>query len=110
MTKEELELEIRDLYEENRMLKRLVEKLEEEQKDMKVSLSLEDTIQAFREMGEAEAKKPKYDFNPFGSLFGNTGSDGGKSDSRMNPDALPEDGEASLDEEEEDITDMDDNR
>lgn len=110
MTKQELELEIRDLYEENRMLKDMIQKLEEQQKYMEVSLSLEETIQAFRDMGEAESRKPKYDFNPFGGLFGNTDSDGGKSDAMMNPDAFPEDGDASLDDEGEDRADSDDGR
>lgn len=110
MTKQELEIEIRDLYEENRMLKDMIKKLEEQQKDMEVSLSLEETIQAFREMGEEETKKPNYEFNPFGSLFGNTDSDGGKSDDRMNPDALPENGDASLDEDGGEPADSDDGR
>lgn len=116
MNKEELQLLIRDLYEENRMLRELVDMLEEQQKNMKVSLSLEETIQAFREMNEEEKKKPKYEFNPFGCLFSSAGAgtgtnaDGGKSDSKMNPDALPEDGEAVLDESEEDITDADGGR
>ena len=57
MNKEELQLLIRDLYEENRMLRELVDMLEEQQKNMKVSLSLEETIQAFREMNEEEKKK-----------------------------------------------------
>lgn len=128
MKREELELLIRDLYEENRMLRDLVDKLEEQEKNMKVSLSLEETIQAFRDMGEEEKKKPKYEFNPFSALFQNAGAgsgtsaDDGKADTMMNPDAyagnseeifsdmLPEDGEAILDSMGEEITDTDDGR
>ena len=39
MNKEELQLLIRDLYEENRMLRELVDMLEEQQKNMKVSIT-----------------------------------------------------------------------
>lgn len=108
MTKQELQEEIRNLYRENLMLRDLVAKLEEQQKNMEVSLSLEETIQAFRDMEEAESGKPRVEFNPFGSLFGAAGGNGGNADTRMNPDAFPENGEAYLDQAGESVTDTGD--
>lgn len=84
--------ELKELYLENIRLKAMVERLTEQLNNMQLSLTIEETIAAMKELNEAEQKQ-KQTFNPF-KMFrkndGGTNEADGLSDTMLNPDELPQ--------------------
>lgn len=103
ITKNELYEKIINLYHENLKLQDTIKRLEEKIENTNLSLSLEETIEAFRAMNEQE----KQEINPFAALFGSTNNASeGVADTKINPDEFSTDMDIFVD----DINISDDDR